>query len=391
MTEFTKYLENDLFIEWVKRPTHENKMYWNNYIKKHPKEKDLINEVREFIIALETKDAELNAFEKRQLLGKLTLQKATIDKKAKRLQLIRNITRYAAAVVITIGLGATYNYMFKSEVIETLMIDEEVITLMLDDGTIKEINEKGEEQIVNNNGEVLGKQKGIQLIYQNNKSIEKLVYNQLNVPFGKKVEILLSDGTQVYLNAGSTLRYPVKFLEGLERKVFLTGEAFFDVTKNMNNSFIVNVDELDIRVFGTKFNVTSYREDENISTVLVEGSVGIYSSKEKFEKNKGAVLIPGELGAWDKNKKKLAVNKVDTSIYTSWIEGKLIFRKTPFKTICRKLERKYNVTIKSNNKELDSKLYNAVFKSETIEEILNSFQKNYNLNYSIVENKIRFQ
>jgi len=285
-------------------------------------------------------------------------------------------------------MGATYNYMFKSTTAETLKINEEIITLTLDDGTVKEINEKGEEQIVDTNGKVLGTQKGVQLNYQHEGTVEELVYNKLNVPFGKKVDVLLSDGTTVHLNAGSSLRYPVKFLEGQERKVFLKGEAFFDVTKNKKNLFIVNVDELDVRVFGTKFNISSYKEDATINTVLVEGSVGIYSSNKKLEKSKEFMLVPGELGAWDKNIKNLAINKVDTSIYTSWIEGKLIFRKTPFKTICRKLERKYNVTISSDNQELNDKLYNAVFETETIEEILNSFQKNYNLNYSIVENKI---
>jgi len=216
--------------------------------------------------------------------------------------------------------------------------------------------------------------------------VEKLVYNELKVPYGKKFELLLSDGTQVNLNSGSSLRYPVKFIKGQERKVFLYGEAFFDVTKNTKNSFVVNVDDLNVMVYGTKFNVSSFEEDKDINTVLIEGSIGLYNSDSNKENI--SILEPGDLGAWDKNKKEISINKVDTRIYTSWIEGKLIFRKTPFKVICKKLERKYNVTIESNNNDLNNKLYNAVFEMETIEEVLTSFQKNYKLDYSIIENKI---
>jgi len=311
-----------------------------------------------------------------------------IDKNKHR-SLFSNILKYAAFFIGIIGLSY---FMVNEKIFDanesSLIIAEETITLKLDDGTIKKINEKGESQIVDSKGEVLVSQKGEQLNYQNERAIEELVYNELNVPYGKKIEILLSDGTKVHLNAGSTFRYPVKFLDGKEREVFLNGEAFFDVTKNKENSFIVNVGELDVRVFGTKFNVSSYKEDKSINTVLVEGAVGLYNSNDEFNQENGAMLKPGYLGAWDKSAKEISMDKVDTNTYTSWIEGKLIFKDTPFEIIRKKLERHYNVTIINNNIDLDARTYRAKFDIESIEQVLETLKKNYDIEYTIENNQI---
>ena len=173
-----------------------------------------------------------------------------------------------------------------------------------------------------------------------------------------------------------------------ERKVFLKGEAFFDVTKNKEQPFIVNAMEVEVQVLGTQFNLSFYPEDEVINTVLVEGSVRLTGQAKAQDKVHSAILIPGERAQWSKTERDLMVDNVDVSLYTAWTQGRLVFRDTPFKIIRKKLERHYNVVIINNNAALDEKMYNASFDVETIQQVMNSFKENYALEYEMIEEKI---
>lgn len=150
----------------------------------------------------------------------------------------------------------------------------------------------------------------------------------------------------------------------------------------------MNADEVDIRVLGTKFNISAYGEDKQLNTVLVEGSVSMYERDNMNGKNNPIVLTPGKMATWDKRNKSINVNEVDVNNYISWIEGKLVFANTPFSDIIKRLERNYNVEIINNNLILDTQLYDATFDIETIEEVLNSFNKSYAIKYIISNNKI---
>ena len=136
--------------------------------------------------------------------------------------------------------------------------DTESITIQLEDGNTQIINENRTSQLIDKNGNVLGQQSGNQLVYNSDVKNDVLVYNTLTVPYGKQFELQLSDGTNVHLNAGTSLKYPVKFVKGKNREVFLNGEAFFNVAKEVNHPFIVNANEIDVRVLGTQFNISSY-------------------------------------------------------------------------------------------------------------------------------------
>ena len=217
------------------------------------------------------------------------------------------------------------------------------------------------------------------------------MYNTLKVPYGKRFDVVLSDGTHVFLNSGTSLRYPVQFLKGFDRTVFLTGEAYFDVAKDKEHPFTVHADELDIEVLGTKFNVSHYPEDTNINTVLVEGSVELHTKEGDRQHKEGTLLKPGFKAEWRKAGNDIAIEKVDTEIYTAWVQGKLVFRNTPFRKIRQALERKYNVTIKNRNKDLDGQLFDATFDIETIEEVLESFNKSYAIKYRIEDNEVIIQ
>lgn len=388
MTIFSKYLENDKFIQWVVNPTDESNVYWETYLKNNPLERENVNEVKAMILAMKPEDVVLTVFRKKRILDKLIARKKEIDRRSGIVGFFQRSMRYGAIALIMVGLAATYIYLGVGETHTALVIEDEIITLTLDDGTVKTIDEAQVQHIMSKNGTIVGSQNGEELDYQIDAASEELAFNSLYVPYGKTFKLVLSDGTKVHLNSGSSLKYPVKFLEGHERQVFLKGEAYFDVVKDEQHAFTVNSNDLNIRVLGTRFNVSSYPEDESVNTVLVSGAVRLYADTEIYSDATSALLKPGELGAFDKSIQKIAINLVDTNLYTGWIDGKLIFRSTPFKIIRQRLERHYNVTIKSTNKELDSIVYNAVFETETIEEVLISFQKNFKLDYSIIENEV---
>src|SRR5690606_37784645 len=172
----------------------------------------------------------------------------------------------------------------------------------------------GTSQVINANGKVVGVQQGKKLVYGDNVSEEKLVYNTLNVPKGRQFSIELSDGTQVHLNAGSSIKYPITFLPKEQRQVFLTGEAFFEVAHDPNVPFIVNTQQLDVKVYGTTFNITNYPEDESSEVVLLEGSVSLMDEGSVGVARDEVFLEPGFKGECNKVESKITKEKVNTSI-----------------------------------------------------------------------------
>ncbi len=175
--------------------------------------------------------------------------------------------------------------------------------------------------------------------------IEKLetakhAYNTLVVPYGRRVDIVLADGTRVWLNSGSRLVYPNAF-KGDKREVFLQGEAFFDVAHNREKPFHVYAKEVDVKVLGTSFNVRAYSDEPAVKAVLVEGSVAL--SDAGNTKNK-AHLTPGRMAIYETGKPFLLSN-VNTEMYTSWKEGYLYLRNEPLQGLLKTIVRYYNVPI----------------------------------------------
>lgn len=320
---------------------------------------------------------------------------ARINKPVKKSTLIlanfKKTFKYAAILIA--GLGITYFLLNQNNTsIKTQnqpIIAQEVIKLELENGDVKIINADGSEKLINKSGQIVAEQAGNSLNYTTKSNPDILEYNKLMIPNGKKFQIVLSDGTKVYLNSGTTLKYPVKFIAGNNRQVYLLeGEAFFDVAKDTKHPFIVNSDNINVRVLGTQFNMSSYPEDNSINTVLVEGSVSVFDKDKPYNKDASIKLKPGFKASWNKVDNKVAIDKVDINMYTGWIEGKLIFKNIQFKQIIKKLERHYNVNITNNNAKLNEQYFDATFDIETIEQVLNSFNKSYKIQYKIENNQI---
>ncbi|WP_339714746.1 FecR family protein [uncultured Kriegella sp.] len=295
--------------------------------------------------------------------------------------------KYAAVAILFIALG----YLFfenSTKQQPEILIDPNQITLELDNGQIEVISENGQRKIIDSEGNEVGSQQGNQLSYKENDNQATPQYNQLNIPNGKQFELALSDGTMVTLNSGSSIKYPVQFAADQNREVTLSGEAYFKVAKDTNNPFIVSVNNLKVRVLGTEFNLSAYPEDREITTVLVEGLVGLYNHNT-YDRQTATLIEPGFKGVYNESNDVFSVNEVDTNLYTSWKNGRFVFRHEQFKNIIKKLERNYNITIINNNQELGEQYYNASFDmEEDMEQIFTSFQKSYSFNYIIDQNTV---
>lgn len=209
------------------------------------------------------------------------------------------------------------------------------------------------------------------------KSIEA-GYNEINVPLGQMTQIKLSDGSKVWLNSGSIFRYPSEF-GNYSREVFIDGEAFMDIAKNKNKPFIVNMDKFSVRVFGTSFNVSAYSDDKVADVTLVNGSVLVESKDNSWSK----YIVPGQ-SATIVNGKIDKVSNVNTDFYTSWKNGKIVFRKETLEEIAKKMERWYNVEIRFKDEGLKSLVFSGTFlKYKPVEQVLQSL--------SIMNNQIDFR
>jgi len=329
----------------------------------------------------------MNQSDTESIIKELKSRISKEEYKAKRTHILLNTLKYAAVFCLIFGLG--YYSSINSESLDEpqkIIPKSNDIVLTSDDSKVileKDDNKTDDKKIISKINLI---QKSDQLIYDNNIDIKELVYHSLKVPYGKRFNVVFSDGSKAYLNSGSFIRYPVKFIEDKKREVFLEGEAFFDVTENKNELFIVNSNGINVEVYGTKFNVRNYSEDFNSDIVLVEGSVGINNS----EVSELTMLKPGFKGSVDKENFRVETSKVNTKIYTSWIDGEVIFRNETFSQILKKLERLYNVTIINNKNESLDEVFNAAIdvENENIEQVLEYFNKIYNIEYQIFNNKI---
>lgn len=292
--------------------------------------------------------------------------------------------KYAAVLILalTAGYFMTTQLFLSNE--QELENTENYVTIETDGGETLFLNPNKEREIKDSKGVLIGDQKGEKIVYNREHFTAEQFFITVTVPYGRRFNIQLADGTNVHLNSGSSLRYPTFFKEGENRKVELNGEAYFDVAKDKEHPFIVSSDAMDIEVLGTQFNVTNYPENDQICTVLVEGSVQITDDKNTTP----TLLKPNHKAEWNKTSSKIQLKEVDTYRYTAWMEGKLIFRNSTFKNIELALERKYNVKIDVKNKELANEFFDATFDVETIEEVLESFKVSYTFNYQITENEI---
>jgi len=217
------------------------------------------------------------------------------------------------------------------------------------------------------------------LVQEKKSEIMSSVYQQTESPAGMRSSMVLPDGSMVWLNSGSRIRYPV--YPGSTREVYIEGEVYFEVAKDPERPFIVHAGELNIEVTGTIFNCQSYPEDQVINTVLVEGTVKI------SQENGGRPILmeAGELVGFIKSEGKMTRSMTDPEKHIAWKSGKLMFRDDPMDVVIARLERWYNIDIQVVDKEIEHYAYTATFENETLDQVLRFLELSAPISYSVAE------
>lgn len=302
----------------------------------------------------------------------------------------RAIYKYAAVAVVLIATSAgIYSLIKRDAVMIANSITETVpqINLKLQDGTFLTLDENSQNTITNMKGKTVANQEYGKLLYEQTKKIgSDSTYDHLTVPLGKRFELKLSDGSVIYINAGSQLKYPQSFIGLSSRDVYLEGEAFFDVKENKNKPFIVHTKKMNVRVFGTKFNVSSYQNENETSAVLTEGSIAVYDPSKTFNEESSFVIKPGQQVITKKN--GFVIREVNTEKHIAWSNNQLYFSNDRFGDIIKELERHYNVRIENKSLELNDIKHTGTFSMETISQVLNTFQRTTPFEYQMDNGEI---
>lgn len=225
-------------------------------------------------------------------------------------------------------------------------------------------------------------------LYPFSSSKDNIAQTEISTPVATTTSVVLSDGSRVILNAGSSLSYPEKFTSN-ERRVELQGEAFFEVESKSDQPFIVSVNYADITVLGTKFNIKAYVDEDEIVTTLQEGAVRFNHASISDNKQSSILLKPDQQVILHKETLKTQLREVDARLYSSWKEGVYYFDNNSLEEISLILERGFNVNIEIQSPTSHTELFSGIFdKDESLEEILELLTKYRSIAYKIHDNKI---
>ncbi|WP_316841427.1 FecR family protein [Pedobacter gandavensis] len=291
----------------------------------------------------------------------------------------------AAAVLITAGTIYLYTQTFSNP--STLVLYQNDVapgqnkaTLTLNNGKEIFLNNNTKELIAIQGGTNVSRSNGL-LIYAPSRTHTTLVVNKLETPRGGKYQLLLADGTKVWLNSSSILTYPSNF-KGNERKVTLEGEAYFEVAKDINKVFKVICKEQTIEVLGTHFNIKSYQDDDETRTALAEGKVKITKGLTH------TILKPGQVAQTNKNSKNIKIENTDIEKNFAWKNNEFIFIGDDLISIMKEVSRWYDVEVIYKGSFKQGKYWGVVSRSKNISEVLKMLQLTGKINFKIEGRRI---
>lgn len=337
-TNYKDFLQDTDFITW--RLTNEShlEVYWQEYIQQHPALKEEFDRaIREFA-HIQLNKQTLSDTEYNYLLEQIHTSAQHLQQKKRKLRILSYAA--AACVLVLSAFSLLYSMNEQEEEFNLLSedlivgenLEEQEISLITDSQTTsfsKDVNVH-----IKADGSAVVQEIGEEASTRVKTAESKM--NKLVVPYGKRSQLTLSDGTRVWVNSGSVLEFPSVFT-GKTREVNLVGEMYVEVAKDKQKAFIVNTSEFQAKVYGTQFNISAYRDNCSQSVVLVEGSVGIKTSAKEETR-----LLPNDRLQLIDN--KWTKEQVDVSRYISWKEGYIVLKNTSIVDVLKQVERYYNLT-----------------------------------------------
>ncbi len=219
--------------------------------------------------------------------------------------------------------------------------------------------------------------------------VQQLVYNEIKTSPGLRSTFDLPDGTKVWLNGNTKIRYPIAF-SGDVRMIHLEGEAYFEVSKNKEKPFIVDMGRLQVQAIGTAFNCMAYPGEDRIETALTEGKVKV-TRVVKGESKGGYVLNPGQVISYHSSSDQFQLHEGNLDKYLAWRSGKFIFRNDPMEVVCQKLGRWFNAEIIIKDESLKGYSFTGTFQEEGLSEILDLISLTSPVRFKLYERSINKQ
>lgn len=298
----------------------------------------------------------------------------------------------SVAAMLVILMGITIYWYQSSPNIQQEMVainpGSPKALLILSDGSVRRLEASPQEKQITM-GELVIRNAGTMVQYASKlNSLSRVeennpVYNELQIPVGGEYQLVLADGTKVWLNSQSSLKYPVVF-HGHTREVELEGEAYFEVAHDSGHPFLVRLkNELVVEVLGTSFNVRDYGDESEIQTVLEQGAVKVFRGKEEV------ILSPGMMGVYNRDKGNIHLETVETELYTAWRDGQYVFQAETVENILHKLSRWYGMHVFYQNEEVKNLIFSgSIRKYETIQNLLNAMERSGGVRFEVKGNTV---
>ena len=338
-------LENREFIAWMLHGRH--KQEWEAFLAENPEFKFTVNKARKVLDLLRDRHDHLSDEDLLQIWNNIESFDERTRIRTRQIKL-RTMMRYAAVLIVALSIGAAGYlglYHKQKSYVYTTTADSgsgNQSRLHLSNGTTVDLEKENSKIAMNGDQKiVIDNEKVIDL--SKNSQADESKMNEVVVPYGKKSQLTLEDGTKVSLNAGSRMAFPTRFT-GKKREVFLEGEAYFEVAHNQNMPFVVNAGEIAIKVLGTRFNLSAYATDKLTETVLLEGKVAISERSALGFLKSETILAPNQKASYDRNSRAITIkNETDVEFAIAWTEGWFKFSQQSMNDVLNRLQRYYNV------------------------------------------------
>lgn len=343
--KYIEYLKDSSFLRSFFFKNKKDVLYWEDFVIKNPDKKEDVERARQVLSSIKFNDERFSDIEKSKILEGIN-EKIDVLKVRRRFHLTWRIVAAACFIGVLFGGFLVFNYNSKQELIaeqnQSVNEDEKKTTQLILANNERIVFDNEADIIYKKGGKVISNTENKEILASNvNKNGNKR--NKLIVPKGVKASyIVLEDGTKVWVSSGSTFEFPVSFSEK-KREVFVKGEIYIEVAKETDRPFYVRTSEMNIKVMGTRFNVSAYPEESVQSVVLVEGLVEVRSKDETKKK----VLLPDQMLTLTSN--AMNINKVNAYDYISWKDGLLQFSSQSLSDILARLSRFYDVNIHCEN------------------------------------------
>lgn len=388
---FEDLLEDQEFIFWALYGIHDYE--WNSFLSEYQDFNIIAQKAKKILLLLKDKYDKPDREDVLTMWQNIERYHSSHQKKGNAI-LFRKFYRYAAILIITLSIGAIgYRVLNQNPKTYVYTVNTDPGSgnqsrLLLSNGTTVSLEKENskvaltqDQKIVINNEKVIDLSK--------ESKTDEIKMNEVVTPFGKKSQLILEDGTRVWLNAGSRMAFPTRFNDK-NREIYLDGEAYFEVTHNSEKPFLVNAGEIALKVLGTRFDLSAYSSDKEIVTVLLEGSVALKDNSSFGLSRNDVILEPGQKASFTRSNKVISIEEEsDTEFFIAWTQGWFLFSKENLDIVFNKLERYYNVKFIYDKSFLSNDLISGKLDlKDSIEEVLINLSELSKLTYRIENENI---